>query len=171
MNRRTMAFAATIAATLGLAACAGGGSSSGASPTDGSSGAGAVPTDTPITLQVMSTTVVGDPEMTVEKRIAADFTKAHPNITIEFVGVNYNDYATKLTTVATSHSVPDVFADGPELSAKIESFGIAADLTPLLGDDFISGFDQNVIKESYVGDKLATQADFTAMIADPPAKP
>ena len=150
MYRKTTAFAGALAALLGLAACSSGGGGGG-----GTTGAGPLPTDEPITLTVMSTTVVGDPEMTVEKKIAADFTAAHPNITIEFVGVNYNDYATKLTTVATSHSVPDVFADGPELSAKIESFGIAADLAPLLGDDFISGFDQNVIKESYVGDKLA----------------
>lgn len=150
MNRKTMAFVATIAATLGMAACSSGGSSSG-----GSTGAGAVPTDTPITLQVMSATVVADPEMTVEKRIAADFTKAHPNITIEFTGVNYNDYATKLTTVATSHNMPDVFTDGPELSSKIESFGISADQTPLLGSDFIKGFDQNDLKDSYVDKKLA----------------
>jgi ABC-type glycerol-3-phosphate transport system substrate-binding protein len=150
MNRKTMAFAATIAATLGLAACSSGGSSGG-----GSTGAGAVPTDTPITLQIMDATVVADPEMTVEKRIAADFTKAHPNITIEFTGVNYNDYATKLTTVATSHNMPDIFTDGPELSAKVEMFGVSTDLTQLLGSDFIKGFDQNDLKDSYVGKKLA----------------
>jgi ABC-type glycerol-3-phosphate transport system substrate-binding protein len=156
MNRKTTAFAGSLVALFGLAACATG-SGSNASTT----GAGPAPTDQPITLTVMSTTVVGDPEMTVEKKIAADFMAAHPNITVEFVGVNYNDYATKLTTVATSHSVPDVFADGPELSAKVESFGIAADLTPLLGEDFIAGFDPNVIKESYVDDKLAYAPYYT----------
>jgi len=153
MNRKRLAVLVAIAASLSLAACSTGGGAT--SSTGKSAGGLAVASSSkPITLRVMSTTVVGDPEMTVEKKIAADFTAAHPNITIQFVGVNYNDYATKLTTVATSRSVPDVFADGPELASKIQSLGIADDLTPILGSSFISGFDQNDIKESYVDKTL-----------------
>lgn len=151
MKRKPIALAAVVVASLSLAACSGGGTTTtGGSPT----GLPDASTSKPITLQVMSTTVVGDPEMTVEKKIAADFTAAHPNITIQFVGVNYNDYATKLATVATSHSVPDVFASGPELATKIASLGIADDLTPILGTDFIKGFDQADIKDSYVNNQL-----------------
>lgn len=154
MKRKSLAVAGLLALSLGLAACSSGGSSGApAGPANATGLPDASATD-PITLQVMSTTVVGDPEMTVEKQIAADFTAAHPNITVEFVGVNYNDYSTKLATVATSRTVPDVFASGPELASKIASLGIADDLTADLGSDFISGFDPSVIKDSYVDDTL-----------------
>jgi multiple sugar transport system substrate-binding protein len=154
MKRKRMAVAVAVGvvAALGLAACS---SSAGTTTTKETvNGLAAASTKTPITLQVMSTTVVGDPEMTAEKKIAADFTLAHPNIKIQFVGVNYNDYPTKLVTVATSHTVPDVFASGPELATKIQSLGIADNLTPILGSKFISGFDKNDISESYVGGQL-----------------
>lgn len=135
---------ASLAAALLLASCGQGGGAGGAQ------GGG-----DEITLKVMSTTMAADPEMSAEQAIADAFMDANPGIKIEFIPVAYPDYGTTITTVATSQDIPDIFANGPELSALIEDLGIAQDLTPLLGEEFIAGFDQDVLSESYVNDQLA----------------
>lgn len=151
MKKRTTGAVAclTLLGSLALTSCA----SSDGTAAD-STGAATTASNEPITLKVMSTTVVGAPEGPLEQRFADDFTAAHPNITIEFVGVAYNEYATKLTTIATGGDVPDVFANGPELYTRVNDLGIAADLGPLLGDDFLKGFAANILDQSYIDDKL-----------------
>ncbi|WP_024287387.1 sugar ABC transporter substrate-binding protein [Cellulomonas sp. KRMCY2] len=156
MNTRTTGIVASLAllGSLALTSCANG--DDGATeeaPTDDAGAATAESTE-PITLRVMSTTVVGAPEGPLEERIADDFMAENPNITIEFVGVAYNEYATKLTTIATGGDVPDVFANGPELYTRVNDLGIAADLGPLLGQDFLDGFAANILDESYIDDVL-----------------
>ncbi|MBO3088263.1 ABC transporter substrate-binding protein [Cellulomonas dongxiuzhuiae] len=154
MNKRMSALA--LASVLGLAACSTG-STGGPTSTPGAS----VDPDEKITLRVMSTTMAADPEMSAEQAIADAFMAKHPNVTIEFTPVAYPDYGTRIATVATSGDVPDVFTNGPELAARIADLGIAQDLTPLLGEDFVTGFDQDVLAESYVGDELAYAPYYT----------
>ena len=43
----------------------------------------------------------------------------------------------------------------PEFASKVADFDIAADLEPLLGQDFLDGFDQSVLAESYVNGEVA----------------
>lgn len=108
----------------------------------------------PVTLEVMSTTIVGNPEGGIEQKIADAFHAEHPNITIKFIGVASNDYNAKITSVATSGDVPDVFNDGPELAARLYDLGITEDLAPLLGKDFLKGFQQTVLKQGYIDKTL-----------------
>lgn len=152
MTKRAAFVAASFALTgaLALTSCA----SDGSTTSDGSPGGEPTKSNEPITLRVMSTTVVGAPEGPLEKRFADDFMAANPNITIEFVGVAYNEYATKLTTIATGGDVPDVFANGPELYTRVNDLGIATDLGPLLGKDFLAGFAANILDESYIDKSL-----------------
>lgn len=144
------------AALIGAVAVVGAMTLAGCSAPGGGTGA-----DEKITLRVMSTTMAADPEMSAEQAIADAFMDENPNITIEFIPVAYPDYSTKIATAATARDVPDVFANGPELAPKIADLGIAQDLTPLLGDDFIAGFDANALEESYIDGELAYAPYYT----------
>ena len=69
----------------------------------------------PITLTVMSTTIVADPEMSAEQKIADAFMAENPDIKIEYIPVPYPDYSIKLATAAAGGAVPDIFANGPRI--------------------------------------------------------
>jgi ABC-type glycerol-3-phosphate transport system substrate-binding protein len=144
--RRIVAGALVLGTALGLAACGGGEEAS---------------TDGPITLKVMSATVVEKPEGDVEKSIAEAFTKENPNIKIEFIGTPMNDIYAKLTTMATGGDLPDIFTNSPEFSTQADSLGIVEPIGKLLGDDYVAGFEKEPLAQAKLNDELQFAPFFT----------
>lgn len=139
-----------ILASMGLVACSSVGNDN--AVTDANA---------PVTLTILSPLVVEAPEADVEKAYAAEYEAAHPNVTIEFVGVPMNDAYAKISTLATGGAMPDIFVNSPEFSAQANELGIVADMSTLLGDDFMSGFAAAPLKQATLNDKVQFAPYFT----------
>jgi multiple sugar transport system substrate-binding protein len=115
----------------------------------------------PITLKIISPTVVEKPEGDVEKKYADDYMAKNPNIKIEFIGVPMNDVYSKIITMATGGDMPDIFVNSPEFYAKAYDMGLTEDMNPLLGADFVKGFHPATLKEAVLDNKLQFAPFFT----------
>ncbi|WP_438348653.1 ABC transporter substrate-binding protein [Paenibacillus sp. FA6] len=118
-----------------------------------------------ITLQVMSSTIVEKPAGTLEQELADEFMKQNPDIKIEFMGLSQNDAFTKIATLATGNQLPDIFLNTPDFYATANDMGITANLTELLGEDYINGFYPSILKEATIDDKLQYVPWFSTPIA------
>ena len=101
-SRRSVAAVAAVAA-LGAALAGCGGSSS--SHTDQGKGSGAVKDPTKPVTVTFSTWTGSDP---TTKKLAANFHKLHPNITIKFQNTSADNASQKLTTQIAGGNPPDV---------------------------------------------------------------
>jgi multiple sugar transport system substrate-binding protein len=112
------------------------------------------PSDSKITLQILSVEQTEKPEGPAEKSMADDYMAQHPNIKIEFIAVPYNDLYKKVTALATGGDMPDAFFNTPEFMRNANGMNITTDLTQLLGKDYIAEFYPNMINEASVDGKL-----------------
>ncbi len=104
-----------ITASLLLAAC-------GAKPLAASTG--------PVTISMM---MWGDPaELDVWNQIVADFHQAQPNITVKVEVSDWDSYWTKLKTMLSANTPPDVFAMDAPLYLDYQSRGVLLNLQPYL---------------------------------------
>ncbi len=112
-------------ASILLAACGGGAAptaSSGSGPGGGSSG--------PVTISMM---MWGDPaELDVWNQIVADFHQAQPNITVKVEVSDWDSYWTKLKTLLSAGTPPDVFAMDAPLYLDYQSRDVLLNLQPYL---------------------------------------
>ncbi len=99
---RALGASAAMVATVALAAC---GSSSGKEKTTRGAGSGAVPEPTKPVTVTFASWVGTDPTM---KKLAADFHREHPNITIKFQNVPAEEAGDKLTVQVANNTAPDV---------------------------------------------------------------
>jgi len=150
----TRGAALGVAAALVLAGCSPG------AATPAASGSSAPP-DAPITLQVMSATVVEKPDGAAEEAMAKAFTEENPNITIEFIGTPMNEMYAKLATMATGGNMPDVFTNSPEFYGQASDMGIVEPLNELLGQDYVDGFESATIKQAEIDGDLQFAPFFT----------
>jgi multiple sugar transport system substrate-binding protein len=114
-SRSLIALAAVMVLASGAAAC-----SSSSSGTSASSGG-----------KIHLTYALWDPNEEVGyKQSVAVFEKSHPNITVSFVQIPYNDYQLKLQSEFTSGTGPDIFwVNTPWLSTWIKD-GLLTNLAP-----------------------------------------
>lgn len=120
----------------------------------GSSGGDNAEKDGTVTLQIMSVSQTEQPDGELEKKIADEYMKQNPNVKIEFIGVPMNDLYKKLTTLATSGDLPDAFTLTPEFMRTAHDMGMAANLTEILGEEFLSNFYENILDEASVDGQL-----------------
>lgn len=106
------------------------------------------------TLQVMSATVVENPEGTVEKAIADDFMKQNPDIKIQFIGVPMNNIYQELSTRAIGGELPCVFTNTPEFIATAYDMGMTTNLSDVFSKSFIDGFYPVLLRQSTFDGKL-----------------
>lgn len=100
-------------------------------------GGGATPAATqpaasnaPVTISMM---MWGDPaELDVWKQIVADFHTANPNITVNVDVSDWDSYWTKLKTLLSAGTPPDVFAMDAPLYLDYQSRGVLLNLQPYL---------------------------------------
>jgi len=84
----------------------------------------------------------GDPaELDVWNQIVADFHKANPNITVKVEVSDWDSYWTKLKTLLSAGTPPDVFAMDAPLYLDYQSRGVLLNLQPYLdkNPDMLSG--------------------------------
>ncbi len=107
-----------------------------------------------VTLRVLSTTIVESPEGDVERRIAEEFMRQNPNIKVEFIGTPMNMVTTRLTTMALSQEVPDIFVCTPDLVAQVADLDVTLDLYTVFSPEYVAGFNVRSIEKCSHGGKL-----------------
>jgi ABC-type glycerol-3-phosphate transport system substrate-binding protein len=117
--------------------------------------------DGPITLTVMSATVVEKPDGDAEQAMAEAFMAQNPDIKIEFIGTPMNEMYTKLATMATGGNLPDVFTNSPEFYAQAADMGATEPLDELLGPDYIAGFEPIALDQARLDGQLQFAPFFT----------
>lgn len=128
---------------------------------DGSSQAGAgdsasqpAGTDKPVKLQAMITSLNDSADGPFLEGVMDEYQKAHPNVTLEPIPVAMNDLYTKLLTLATSGDIPDIFTMSDAYMANAVEMGMAQDLTPLMGEDWLKGTLDVALEGCKIGDEL-----------------
>ncbi|MDO5348572.1 MAG: sugar ABC transporter substrate-binding protein [Lachnospiraceae bacterium] len=157
----------TLAATVlsvsmcaGLAAC--GGSSANENTTaaakaDNTTAVAAespAPDDEPIVLRVLSAQQAENPEGDIERSISDAYTALHPNVTFEYISVKSSDFNQKLTALATSGDMPDIFQNSFNMLPSSVDLDVCEDLTTLFEPEFLDKFEPHILKEGYYGDRL-----------------
>ncbi len=95
--------------------------------------------NTPVTISMM---MWGDPaELEVWNQIVADFHQANPNITVKVEVSDWDSYWTKLKTLLSADTPPDVFAMDAPLYLDYQSRGVLLNLQPYLdkNPDMLNG--------------------------------
>ena len=151
--RRVRALAATAVVALVATACVGGGSSNESDTQPGQTIQPITPTEptSPVTITFQSW--VGEAQQM--KKLAADFKKEHPNITVKFLNVPAESATQKLTTQIAGGNPPDTaFLD----SSAVQDFAARRALVNLDGyiagsqavklDDYVAGFKQTAVYQN-----------------------
>lgn len=102
-------------------------------------GAQAPASNGPVTISMM---MWGDPaELEVWNQIVADFHQANPNITVKVEVSDWDSYWTKLKTMLSAGTPPDVFAMDAPLYLDYQSRGVLLNLQPYLdkNPDLLNG--------------------------------
>ena len=89
-----------------------------------------------------------------EQLIADDFMKACPNVKVEFIAIPSNDLPQKLTTMAIGGNMPDMYVHFTSFTGKALDMRLFEDLIPLLGDDYVKGWDPMFFQESIINGKM-----------------
>jgi multiple sugar transport system substrate-binding protein len=124
-------------------------------------GADASAPDGPVTLKVMSATVVEKPDGDAEQAMADAFMAQNPDIEIEFIGTPMNEMYTKLSTMATGGNLPDVFTNSPEFYAQAADMGATEPLDELLGAEYVAGFEPVTLDQARLDGQLQFAPFFT----------
>jgi ABC-type glycerol-3-phosphate transport system substrate-binding protein len=115
----------------------------------------------PVTLRYLTTLNLERPEGDVMKEIDAAFMSQYPNIKLEYIDTPMADTAAKIVAMATARDVPDIFTNNPVMIAQNADMGITADLTPILGRDYVSGFYEALLAEMTYQGKVYSAPFFT----------
>ncbi|TBL70093.1 ABC transporter substrate-binding protein [Paenibacillus thalictri] len=154
MKKQQAALVCSVMAlAVGLAGCGQNNAPSAPSAGDASK-SGSAAAGGPVKITIMSASQTETPAGPTEKSIADEYMKQHPNVKIEFIGVPMNDMYKKITALATGGDLPDAFTNTPEFMNTAYGMNITADLTKLLGADYLKEFYPNIIQESSVEGKL-----------------
>jgi multiple sugar transport system substrate-binding protein len=151
--RRVRALAVVAVVALVATACVGGGTSNEGATEPGDTIQPITPTEptSPVTITFQSW--VGEAQQM--KKLAADFKKEHPNITVKFQNVPAESATQKLTTQIAGGNPPDtVFLD----SSAVQDFAARNALVNLDGyiagsqavklDDYVAGFKQTAVYQN-----------------------
>ena len=136
-------FVLTLLASLLLTACGGAAAPSPAPAAPAESGAPAA-TQAPAAAAPAEITMMmwGDPaELDVWNKIVADFHQAQPNITVKVDVSDWESYWTKVKTLLSAGTPPDVFAMDAPLYLDYQSRGVLLNLQPYLdrNPDMLNG--------------------------------
>ena len=107
----------------------------------------------PTTLRLVSSIIL-EVGGVVEKQIADDFMAKCPNVKVEIIGVPSNALPSKITTMAIGGNLPDIYLHFTSFTGTVLSLRVFEDLIPLLGEDYVKGFDPMFLSEAVQNGKL-----------------
>lgn len=115
----------------------------------------AADSDEEINLEVMITSLNDSADGPFLLEVIEEFENMHPNVHIEPIAVAMNDLYTQLLTMATAGNLPDVFTMQDAYMAKAVEMEMVADMTDLLGEEWLNGTLPVAVEGCKVDDMLA----------------
>ncbi|MFZ9751713.1 MAG: ABC transporter substrate-binding protein, partial [Candidatus Nanopelagicales bacterium] len=106
------------------------------------------------TLRIASAVILEKPGGLADQNNADEFMKKCPNVKVQFIGIPSNNLPEKLTTLAIGGNLPDMYMHFTSFTGKALQMRIFEDLIPLLGQDYVNGFDPLFLSEAIQGGKL-----------------
>ena len=120
----------------------------------GSKEAAADENDGQITLTVLTTAVTQEPEGSLAEEYIAEFERQNPDIKIEITGVPMNSALQRITTLAASGSLPDLFVNTENIVGQLADMGICEDLTSYLSQEELDNIVDSVRTGCTINDQL-----------------
>lgn len=93
-----------------------------------------------VTITYISSTIIESPEGDFEQQCIDEFNALDNGIHVEVEGLSANDLMKKYITLATSDTMPDFFMADLKDGMTIIDMELAAEVAPILGQDYIDGF-------------------------------
>lgn len=103
-----------------------------------------------VTITYISSTIIESPEGDFEKQCIEEFNALGNGIRVEVEGLSANDLMKKYITLATSNSMPDFFLANLLDIGTIVDMGLAAEVSPIFGKEYMSGFDASSIASASI---------------------
>lgn len=103
-----------------------------------------------ITITYISSTIIESPEGDFEQKCIDEFNALDNGIHVEVEGVSANDLMKKYITLATSDSMPDFFLANLLDTGTIVDMGLAAEVAPILGEEYVGGFEASSLASASV---------------------
>lgn len=107
-----------------------------------------------VTLTIASAMVTENPEGGLEQGLADEYMKLHPNVKIEFISMPAAEISKRIVTMATGGNLPDMFFVPNDFMPQLYDLEIIADLESVMGADWLAGYNQNLLKDAKINDKL-----------------
>lgn len=142
MKKVTAVSLASVMALSLFTACGSGQTDASAATDSASATATAESSGEEVTITYISSTILESPEGDFEQQCIDEFNALDNGIHVEVEGVSANDLMKKYITLATSNSMPDFFLANLLDTPTIVDMGLAAEVAPLFGEDYVSGFDK-----------------------------
>lgn len=95
-----------------------------------------------VTITYISSTIIESPEGDFEQKVIDEFNALDNGITVEVEGLSANDLMKKYITLATSDSMPDFFLANLLDTGTLVDMGLAAEVRPIFGDEYVDGFEE-----------------------------
>lgn len=144
MRRRLLAMGLTLAMAAGLLLTGCGSTNT----NEKESGEG------DITLTIASAMVTEDPEGGLEQALAEAYMEEHPNVNIEFISMPAPEISKRIVTMATGGNLPDLFFVPNDFMPQLYELDIVADLEGLMGQEWMDGCNQNLLRDIKINDKM-----------------
>lgn len=93
----------------------------------------------PVKIQVLITSLNDAADGPFLEGVIKKYTELNPNVEIEPIPIAMNDLYTKLLTLATSDSLPDIFTMSDAYMANAVEMEMIQDLTGLMGEEWLNG--------------------------------
>jgi len=107
-----------------------------------------------ITLTIASAMVTEVPEGGLQQELADKFMELHPNVKIEFISVPAVEMSKRMLVLAANDDLPDMFFVPNDFMAQLATLDIVADLEGLLGQEFLDGYNQNLLEDAKINGKM-----------------
>lgn len=109
----------------------------------------------PVTVQVLCGFASEDPHGQYVYQYAEEFTKAHPNITVEVQAISTNDIYTKLAAMATTpQDIPTLFYTSGDSAAMLYDLGLLEDLNHWMDESVRGSFANGAYEATLIDDKM-----------------
>ena len=108
----------------------------------------------PITIKIGSAMVTEDPEGAVEQSLADAYMELHPNVKIELISMPATEISKQAVVLAANDDLPDMFFVPNDFMSTLYDLDITADLEALLGEEWLAGYNQTLLKDAYINGKM-----------------
>ena len=107
-----------------------------------------------ITLTIASAMMTEVVEGAVEQEIANRYMDEHPNVNIEFISMPATEISKRIVTQAASNDLPDLFFVPNDFMPQLYDMEITADLESLLGEEYLAGYNPQLLADAKINDKM-----------------